>query len=94
MWEEILKLAVGNGLWAVLFCVLLFYLIKDSKHREEKYVQLISSLSDKLKIVYAVKEEVEKIKDNTEKLVKAAKLKNKPAGLCELTDKQPVLSAS
>ncbi len=79
MWEEVLKLAVGNGLWAVLSCVLLFYLIKETKRREEKYVELINSLSDRLKIVYEIKSDVAKIKEETEKAVKYPKIKTPKA---------------
>ena len=61
MWEEILKLAVGNGLWAVLFCALLFYELKDSRKRESKYVETISALGEKLDIINAVKQDTEEI---------------------------------
>ena len=37
MWEEIFNLALNNGLWAVLFLMLLVYVLKDSKSRESKY---------------------------------------------------------
>jgi len=51
MWEDIIMLAIGNGLWAVLSCLLLAYLLKDSKKREAKFTQLIQDLSDRLKVV-------------------------------------------
>jgi hypothetical protein len=62
MWEEILRLAIGNGLWAVLFCLMLFLQIKDSKKREEKYVGIIRTLSDKLGVLESVKEDTEAIR--------------------------------
>lgn len=46
MWEEIINLAIGNGLWAVLFCILFVYQIKSSRVRENKYQQTIKTLSD------------------------------------------------
>lgn len=61
MWEEIIKLAVGNGLWAVLFCALLFYELKDSRKREAKYVETISSLGKKLDVVNSVKEDTARL---------------------------------
>lgn len=61
MWEDIIRLAVGNGLWAVLSCALLFYLLKDSKKREQKYTEIIGALGERLKLVVKIKEETEKI---------------------------------
>ncbi len=61
MWEEILSLAVGNGLWAVLFCALLFYELKDSRKRESKYVETIDALDNKLGIVNDIKNDTEEI---------------------------------
>lgn len=61
MWEEIMRLAVGNGLWAVLFCALLFYELKDSRKRESKYVDTISSLGEKLDTVNDIKSDTEEI---------------------------------
>ena len=48
MWEEILKTALQNGLWAVLFCVLLLYQLRDGKARENKYTPTIEALTDRL----------------------------------------------
>lgn len=63
MWEEILNLAIGNGLWAVLFVVLLCYVLKDSKAREKKYQDIIDGLSDSLNVVKEVQEDVRDIKN-------------------------------
>jgi hypothetical protein len=41
MEEQLLKLAAGNGIWAMLFVVLFLYTIYDSRHRETKYQQTI-----------------------------------------------------
>jgi hypothetical protein len=51
MWEEVFNLAVNNGIWAVLFLLLLVYQLKDSKERENKYQKTISSLSCSLSSV-------------------------------------------
>lgn len=48
MWQEIIKTAVGNGLWAVLFCVLLMYQLRDGRARESKYRHTIDVLLDRL----------------------------------------------
>ena len=61
MWEEIIKLALGNGLWAVLFCVLLLYGLRDGRAREQKYRQTIDVLLDRLRDLQGVRESVERL---------------------------------
>ena len=68
MWEKIFNLAIGNGIWAVLFLVLLFFQLKDSKRREEKYQRTIEALGVSLKVVTEIKEDVEEIKVELNKL--------------------------
>lgn len=68
MWEEVLRLAVGNGLWAVLFCALLIYQLKDGKRREGKYQDTISLLGERLSVINDVKEKSIDIKEDTELL--------------------------
>lgn len=58
MWEEILKTALGNGLWAVLFCVLLMYQLRDGRVRENKYRYTINVLLDKLELLQDVRQQV------------------------------------
>ncbi len=62
MWEDVLNLAIGNGLWAVLFVILLCYVLKDSRAREKKYQELIDALSESLNIVKEVQDDVRDIK--------------------------------
>lgn len=62
MWEEILNLAIGNGLWAVLFLMLLVFVLKDSRTREVKYQDTIENLGNALQVVHDVKQDVEEIK--------------------------------
>ena len=64
MWEKIFNLAISNGIWAVLFVILLFYQLKDSKEREIKYQQTIESLGKSLEII---KDEINKIKPISDK---------------------------
>lgn len=68
MWEKIFNLAISNGIWAVLFLVLLFFQLKDSKKREEKYQKTIETLGASLKVVTEIKEDVEDIKIELKKL--------------------------
>jgi len=63
VFEEIMGLAVSNGIFAVLFVFLLFYLLKDSAKREKKYQDTIGSLSRHLEIVNDIKEDVIEIKN-------------------------------
>lgn len=71
MWEQIVNLAISNGLFAVLFSGLLIYQLKDSRSREQKYQLTIEKLGNSLEIVKQVKEDVEDIKDkiNSKKIV-------------------------
>ena len=62
MWEQIVNLAISNGLFAVLFLGLLVYQLKDSRSREQKYQDTIEKLGNSLHIVQQVKEDVNDIK--------------------------------
>lgn len=62
MWEKIINLAIGNGLWAVLFLMLLVFVLKDSRTREQKYQDTIENLGTALQVVQDVKADVEDIK--------------------------------
>lgn len=62
MWEDILNLAIQNGLWAVLFLGLLIYQLKDSRTREKKYQQTIENLNKHLDIVEEIDMNVQEIK--------------------------------
>ena len=73
MWDEILDLAIKNGLWAVLFLALLIFVLKDSKQRENKYQQTIKDLTEHLGVVHEIKKEVEEIKQGVFKQKKPAK---------------------
>ena len=68
MWEKIFNLAISNGIWAVLFLVLLFFQLKDSKERELKYQKTIESLGKSLEIINDVKEDVDFIKEEIGKI--------------------------
>ena len=63
MWEQIINLAISNGLFAVLFLGLLIYQLKDSRSRENRYQETIARLGNALDIVQSVKHDVEEIKE-------------------------------
>ncbi len=69
MESEILKVAMSQGIWAVLSIFLLFYILKAQEKRDERqeereknYQEIISKRTDKLSIVEDVKKDVEDIK--------------------------------
>ncbi|MEG1500203.1 MAG: BhlA/UviB family holin-like peptide [Clostridia bacterium] len=64
MWDQVFKIALSNGIFAVLFVCLLFYQLKDSAAREKKYQQTIEKLSNHLDIVESIDEKVSEIKTN------------------------------
>ena len=73
MWEQIVNLAIKNGLFAVLFLGLLIYLLRDSSKREKKYQQTIESLNKNLNIVLDIEEDVKEIKEKIDKPRKRTK---------------------
>lgn len=66
--EEVISLVVANGLWAVLFCGLLVYELRDSRSREKRYTQTIRALSERLDVVTAVKADTTAIKTDTDEI--------------------------
>ncbi|HHW03427.1 MAG TPA: bacteriocin [Thermoanaerobacterales bacterium] len=61
MEQEILKMAASQGLWAVLFVALLFWVLRENAKREANYQQLLQDLTNKFGILEDVKTEVNKI---------------------------------
>lgn len=59
MENEIIKLAMSQGLWAVLFVSLLFYVLRENSKRESELRAIIDKLSDKFD---DLKSEIEEIK--------------------------------
>lgn len=66
--EEIIKLAVEQGLGYALFIFLLLYVLKTSGEREERYQETIKELTQALKGVDNVREDVEDIKDDIKEI--------------------------
>jgi len=67
---EILKIAMSQGIWAVLSIFLIFYILKAQEKRDEKqeereknYQIIISNLSDKLNVIEDIKEDIKVIKN-------------------------------
>ena len=62
IWSKITEVAAANGLWALLFVGLLFFELQDSRKRESKYQDTISSLTRDLDALQDVECEVKEIK--------------------------------
>lgn len=69
MWEKILESAVANGVWAVLFCSLFIFELKDSRNREVKYQQTIERLSKSLQTLEVAQGDINSIRDNMRQLL-------------------------
>ena len=68
IWENILSVALANGLWSALCVCLLVYVLKDARKREECYKEVekksqetIKSLAQSLKEVHEVKRQTAEI---------------------------------
>ena len=68
--ENLIEIAISNGIFAGLFVWLLFYTLKDSKKREEKYLKVIDKLSTQFEVLEEVKEDVAEIKRDISSLQK------------------------
>lgn len=62
MWEEIFSQATANGIWAMLFVGLLFFILSDSARREKKYQETIAKLNTHLDCVEDIKDEIKEIR--------------------------------
>lgn len=68
MWEEIIDVALSNGIWAVLFLGLLLFQLRDSMKREEKCQKTIQDLTEKLSGIESVRDDIVEIKTSIVKL--------------------------
>jgi len=69
MENALMEGAIGQGVWAILSIFLIFYILKaqekrdvKQEEREKNYQDVISHLTDKLRIVDEVKKDVEDLK--------------------------------
>lgn len=60
MEAELIKLAASQGLWAVLFVALLFYVLRHNERREERLMVCLESLT---RDVGEIKDDVEELKE-------------------------------
>lgn len=46
--SKLLELAVGQGIWAILYIYLFFRMLNENKEREERYQSTINLLSENI----------------------------------------------
>ncbi|AOY76696.1 BhlA/UviB family holin-like peptide [Clostridium formicaceticum] len=63
MENEVIKMLVGQGVFAILFGYLLFYVLKENSKREIKYQEIIQDLSGRFNIIEDVQKDVKEIKN-------------------------------
>ena len=59
MEAEIVKMAASQGLFAVLFVALLFYVLKTNEHREERLMTCLERLTED---VGEIRDDIEDLK--------------------------------
>lgn len=69
MWEEFLGQVLANGVWATMFVFLLIYVLRDSKVREQAYMETVKALTDRLKVVEDVAVVISAIASNTDNIL-------------------------
>lgn len=69
MEEQLLGLASSQGIWTTLSFFLIFYILKNQEKRDKKqeeregnYQSIIESLSERLKLIEDVKDDVAEVK--------------------------------
>lgn len=66
--QEIIRVALGQSLWAALFVTLLFYVLRTSGEREKRLIDALDKLSEKFGVLEDVKSGVERIERRLELL--------------------------
>ncbi len=70
MENELIQLAASQGLWAMLFVSLLFYVLKENSKREQSFQDIILALTEKLDTLDSIKDDLAEIKDNLQNVTK------------------------
>ncbi|NFO48672.1 UviB-like protein [Clostridium botulinum] len=65
--DELIRVALGQGLGYGMFVCLLVYVLKTTGERETKYQELLDKMADKFNVVEDIKEDVKEIKLKIEK---------------------------
>lgn len=74
--DEILKVALQQGLGYALFCFLLFYVLKKqderdkkAEEREKNYQGIITTLTAKFEIINTISTKIDKVEDKIEEVL-------------------------
>ena len=70
MESEVFKLVASQGIWAVLFVCLLFYVLNENSKREQSFQDIILALTEKLDTLDSIKDDLAEIKDGLHGFVK------------------------
>lgn len=70
MEQEIIKVAATQGLWALLFVALLFWVLRENAKREDNYQQLLQDLTGKFGILEDVQRDVREVKQTVSDFVR------------------------
>lgn len=69
MYDQLITIATSQGIWAILSCVLIVYILKaqetrDSKQeeREKNYQDIIRELTDKLNLLDSINSTINEIR--------------------------------
>ena len=62
-WSELIKTVVSNGIFAMLFVVLFFQQLKESRKREQAYQETIEELARHLVLIEEVRKDMNEIKE-------------------------------
>lgn len=65
--DELMKMALSQGLGYALFVFLLLYVLKTTGERENRYQNLLDTLAEKFNVVEDIKEDVREIRSKIEK---------------------------
>ena len=60
--NEIIRLATTQGLFAVLFVALFFYVLKENSRRECKYQEIIKDLASRFEILKDISMDIKYLK--------------------------------
>lgn len=70
MFDELIKTATTQGIWAILSCVLIIYILKaqetrdlKQEEREKNYQAIIKQLSEKLNVIDSISLNIQEIKN-------------------------------
>ena len=61
--NEILLMVAKSGVFAVLFVILLFYVLRDSRNREQNYQKVVNVLTKERGAVMNIEDDIKDIKN-------------------------------